>query len=221
MTGASGPKPATYYENARPEMVAYVPAEARTILEIGCGEGRFGERLKQDGDREVWGIEVVPRSGAEAAGRLDHVIVGDVAAVLDQVPDRLFDVAVCNDVLEHLVDPEAVLKSLKSKLARGGVVVSSIPNIRYYPVISDLVLHKRFEYEESGILDSTHLRFFTVASIRTMYERLGYEVLRHEGINPIPVRPRRLRLAQRLFGDRFADMEFAQFATVARPRPEQ
>lgn len=126
-----------------------------------------------------------------------------------------------NDVLERLVDPYGVLLRIKDRLGSERVVVSSIPNIRFFPTFFELLVHKRWEYEESGILDQTHLRFFTVESIRAMYERLGYEVLRHEGINALERLPKRFHIANALLRGRLSDMRYVQFATVARPRPGQ
>jgi 2-polyprenyl-3-methyl-5-hydroxy-6-metoxy-1,4-benzoquinol methylase len=216
--GARDVKPDNYYRNVRVEMLPYVPADAATMLDVGCGAGLFGELVKGRGPCEVWGIETVQAYADDAAGRLDRVLIGDVTVLLDAIPARYFDAIVCNDVLEHLVDPEDVLARVKDKLTGRGVVVSSIPNIRFYPTLYELVAHRGWEYEESGILDRTHLRFFTTASIRRMYERLGYEVLRHEGINPIGDLPMRFRVANAVLGGRLNDMRFVQFATVARPR---
>ena len=210
-------KPDAYYGNVRAEMLPFVPVEAMTVLDVGCGEGYFGELLKEDAGREVWGIEVIEAFARSAAARLDRVLVGDVAELIDDLPKGFFDAIVFNDVLEHLVDPYDVLSRIRSRLSPRGVVVSSIPNIRYFPSLYELVIHRAWEYEESGILDRTHLRFFTATSIRNMYERLGYEVIRHEGINPIDRLPLRFHAANLVLGGRLEDMRYVQFATVARP----
>lgn len=210
-------KPDGYYQGARDEMVRFMPADATTVLEIGCGEGNFGYRLKERGARDVWGVELAKPAAERAQRVLDRVLVGDIANLIDQLPADYFDLVVCNDVLEHMVDPFTVLDKLKSKISRRGVVVSSIPNIRYYPVVYALLVHKAWEYEESGILDRSHLRFFTVKSIRNMYERLGYEVIRHEGINRMPERPMIYRLANAILRNKLSDMQWIQFVTVARP----
>jgi 2-polyprenyl-3-methyl-5-hydroxy-6-metoxy-1,4-benzoquinol methylase len=210
-------KPDTYYQGTRDELLRFMPEDAATVLEIGCANGNFGHRLKQRGAREVWGVEVVESAAERARNVLDRVLVGDIADLIDQLPAGYFDLVVCNDVLEHLVDPFGVLTRLKSKISPRGVLVSSIPNIRYYHTLYALVVHKKWEYEESGILDQTHLRFFTTRSIRTMYERLGYEVVRHEGVNPMRDRPMKYRLANVLLRGKVSDMQFEQFVTVARP----
>lgn len=212
-------KPDTYYQSVREEILGFIPRDAARILEVGCGEGHFGRRLKEGTQREVWGVEVVAAAARVAEQRLDKVLCGDIAALIDDLPARYFDVVVFNDVLEHLVDPYDVLARIKRHLSERGVVVSSIPNIRYFPTLYALLVHRRWEYEESGILDRTHLRFFTIKSIREMYERLGYQVVRHQGINPMVEAPLRYRLANALVGGRLSDMRYAQFVTVARPLP--
>ena len=210
-------KPDNYYQNVRAEMIPFVPAGARTILDVGCGEGLFGAKLKERPGRLIWGVESDGRAAEEARSRLDRVVVGDVMSLLPDLPVGFFDAMVFNDVLEHLVDPFSLLACIKRHLRPGGVVVSSIPNIRFYPTLFNLVVRRRWEYEESGILDLTHLRFFTSASIRAMYGRLGYEVLRHEGINPMTRMPWGYHVANLAMLGRLSDTRYVQFATVARP----
>lgn len=212
-------KPDTYYQGTRDEMLPFMPADAATVLEIGCGEGNFGRQLKSRGAREVWGVEVAEPAAERARLVLDTVLVGDIEDLVGQLPDGYFDLVVCNDVLEHMADPYIVLERLKGKISPRGVLVSSIPNIRYYPVFYELLVHRQWEYTESGILDRSHLRFFTVKSIRNMYERLGYEVLRHEGINRMPELPLIYRLANVVLRRKLSDMQWIQFVTVARPIP--
>ena len=210
-------KPDSYYQCTREEMLRFMPKDAETVLEVGCADGNFGYRLKEMGAREVWGVELVESAAERARRVLDRVLVGDISELIDQLPAAYFDLVVFNDVLEHMVDPFTVLARIKSRISPGGVVVSSIPNIRYYPAFRELLVHKTWEYEESGILDQTHLRFFTVKSIVNMYQRLGYEVLRHEGINSMPERPISYRLANALLRGKLSDMQWIQFVTVARP----
>jgi len=212
-------KPRNYYQGPRDDVWQFIPQNAATALEVGCGEGDFGFRLKQIGVRDVWGVELHESSGQQAQKVLDTVLIGDIADLVDQLPPDYFDLIVFKDVLEHMVDPFGVLAKIKSRVTQRGVVVSSIPNIRYYPVFRELLLHKTWEYEESGVMDRTHLRFFTVDSIRNMYQRLGYEVLRHEGINLTPVRSRAFRIANLVSRGRLDDMQYVQFVTVARPLP--
>ncbi len=208
-------KPSEYYSGIRTEMLKYIPLQATKILEVGCGEGNFGAALKKK-NVEVWGIEYSQQEAKIAETKLDKVFAGDIMLHLDQLPENYFDVIVCNDVLEHLIDPYTVLDKFRSKLTTAGIVVSSIPNIRFFRSLYDFVFNKNWDYTDNGIMDKTHYRFFTVNSIRKMYENTGYDVLLHEGINPSKsIRP----LIWNIFMlGTFSDIKYLQFATVARPR---
>jgi 2-polyprenyl-3-methyl-5-hydroxy-6-metoxy-1,4-benzoquinol methylase len=176
-------KPAGYYDNVRHEMLKYLPATAKKVMDVGCGNGAFAAIVKKQNNAEVWGIEPMESEAKVAETVLDKVFTGGVEPFLEQLPDRYFDAIYFNDVLEHLADPYSVLDILKSKLAPGGVIISSIPNVRFYRTFSRVVFAKDWRYDEFGIMDKTHLRFFTGKSIRRMYEELGYNVLTHEPIN--------------------------------------
>lgn len=207
-------KPGAYYSGIRAEMLQYVPAKATCILEVGCGEGNFGVSLKKEGVT-VWGVEYSAEEARVAETKLDRVLSGDILMNMDKLPDNHFDVIVCNDVLEHLTDPYIVLEKFKDKLKPDGVVISSIPNIRFFRTLFDFVVRKNWDYTDNGIMDKTHYRFFTVNSIRKMYENLGYKVLRHEGINATKsIKPLLWNLLS--FG-MFWDIKYLQFATVATP----
>lgn len=176
-------KPQGYYDNVREEMLKYLPETAKKILDVGCGNGAFASIVKQKNDAEVWGIELMEEEAKAAEAVLDKVFVGVCEKYIDGLPKHYFDAIYFNDVLEHLADPYSVLDTLKSKLAPNGVIISSLPNVRFYRTFSKVVFSKDWKYDEFGIMDKTHLRFFTGKSIRRMYEELGYEVLIHEGIN--------------------------------------
>ncbi len=209
-------KPEEYFSGGRPEMLTYIPTQAKRILEIGCGEGNFGAFLKQKQGAEVWGVEFEPLHADIARTKLDKVFAGDVAAVMSQLPQHYFEVIVCNDVLEHLTDPYTVLENLRNHLTPSGIVVSSIPNIRFFRTFFDFVFHKNWDYTDNGIMDKTHLRFFTIKSIPRMFENAGYEVVKLKGINASKsIRP---VLFNMLFLGFFPDIKFLQFAVVAKPR---
>lgn len=176
-------KPQGYYDNFREEMLKYLPDTAKKILDIGCGNGAFASVVKQKNEAEVWGIELMEEEANIAVQVLDKVFVGVCEKYIDGLPEHYFDAIYMNDVLEHLVDPYTVLETLKSKLAPNGVVISSIPNVRFFRTFSKVLFEKDWKYEGHGIMDKTHLRFFTGKSIKRMYEDLGYSVLIHEGIN--------------------------------------
>jgi 2-polyprenyl-3-methyl-5-hydroxy-6-metoxy-1,4-benzoquinol methylase len=212
----AGLKPDWYYACPRREMLKYVPEPSKTVLDVGCGEGLFGHTLQQmSPGREVWGIEIDAAAAVQARANIDRVLVGDVQSVLGELPDGHFDCVVFNDVLEHLVDPEAVLTEIKRHLAPGGSVVCSIPNVRYFPVLFRLILRKEWRYVDNGVLDRTHLRFFTVNSISEMFRRLGYDILTIEGINRLNTwRP---KVASLLSLGLFSDCRNKQYACLVRP----
>jgi 2-polyprenyl-3-methyl-5-hydroxy-6-metoxy-1,4-benzoquinol methylase len=160
----------------------------RTVLDVGCGIGLNGAAAKRTGAR-VTGIEIVPASIERAKKVLDEVLVADIereASLRDALGQRRFDLLLLADVLEHTADPRAVLERLAPYVEEDGHVLISLPNVAAWPVRLGL-LAGRFEYTKSGILDDTHLRFFTRASAVAMIESAGLEVLRVEQ-NPMLVR---------------------------------
>ncbi|MFZ1558973.1 MAG: class I SAM-dependent methyltransferase, partial [Saprospiraceae bacterium] len=169
-------KPAGYFSNVREEMATFLPEKIGVVLEIGCGEGGYAAHLKNKYHCEVWGIEYEETQGSHAAKLLDKVLIGDAHVLIDQLPDNYFDTVICNDVLEHLYDPYTILSKLKMKMKPEGKVISSIPNIRYFRTFFALLFKKQWDYQANGILDITHVRFFTTKSIVKMYENAEYQV---------------------------------------------
>ena len=179
-------KPVGYYENNRPEMLNYLPENAKVVLDAGCAVGGFGAAVKEKFNAEVWGLELDVDSSKIASSRLDKVIQGDIAQTISQLPENKFDAIVFNDVLEHLVNPYDILTQLKKNLTSEGVIVCSIPNARYWRVFKQYVFGKNWKYVEDGVMDKTHLRFFTKRSIYEMFDALGYKVLETKGLKPTP-----------------------------------
>lgn len=205
-----------YFAQSRKEMLPYIPAGTKHLLDVGCHKGAFGFLVKSTLGSEVWGIEIDDGDGQAAQKQLDNVIIGDVNVVMNQVPDHYFDCISCNDVLEHLLDPYSVLGMLKSKLSAGGVIVCSLPNVRYWDNLKNLLLRKQWKYMDHGILDRTHLRFFTELSMRDMFDSLGFDILRMEGITP--TRSDNFKLFNFLTGGALKDAKYLQFASVIRPK---
>jgi len=157
------PLPA-YYRQLRHELLDLLPARPRRVLEVGCAAGLTGAEVKR---RHPWceviGVELDRDAAAGAATRLDRVLVGDVERLdlgAAGLRDGSLDVILYADVLEHLVDPWALLRRHASLLADGGCVVASLPNVRYCEVLLGL-LRGTWEYADAGVLDRGHLRFFT------------------------------------------------------------
>jgi SAM-dependent methyltransferase len=174
----AGGRPDFYYNQARPEVSALVPPRCRRVLEVGCGSGELGRLLKGRGHR-VTGIELVPEMAERARRRLDCVVTADVERDGFPFPPASFDALIFADVLEHLVDPWRVLREAVALLAEDGVVVASIPNVQNIDVLRRL-LRGRWDYRERGILDIGHLRFFTLHSIRALFDQ-AHLTLTHIG----------------------------------------
>jgi 2-polyprenyl-3-methyl-5-hydroxy-6-metoxy-1,4-benzoquinol methylase len=206
---------AGYYSKTRNEMLEFVPHTVKKVLDIGCAEGEFSLLVKKERDAEVWGIELDEAAASRAREKIDKVLVGDIATLVEKLPNAYFDCIVCNDVLEHLVDPYAVITILKEKLSKDGVVVFSLPNVRHFGNLKNLLLRKDWRYESEGILDKTHLRFFTEKSIRRMFTELGYQLVVMRGLRPI--RSWKFTVLDLATLGRLSDARYLQFAGVAKP----
>jgi 2-polyprenyl-3-methyl-5-hydroxy-6-metoxy-1,4-benzoquinol methylase len=162
-----------YYENLRGEMLPYIPKSRSRVLEIGCGAGVFLASI--DGCDEKWGIE--PTDAARSAEKkFTKVIQGTFDEAKSHLPKGYFDIIICNDVIEHLPNHQAFLAEIVSYLAPQGVLVGSIPNVRFYNNMFELLLEKDWRYADSGILDRTHLAFFTEKSLRRTLRDAGFSI---------------------------------------------
>nr|NLI51563.1 class I SAM-dependent methyltransferase [Propionibacterium sp.] len=224
-----------YGRGERPDLAPFVPPGARTVLDVGCASGGFARTLRGvlgEGVRIV-GVEAVPAAARRARAELDDVIEGFFPTALEGRVER-YDLICFNDVLEHMVDPWDALALAHQWLSPSGTVLASIPNVQYGPHLQ-AVLAGRWEYTDTGILDRTHLRFFTRASMLAMFAHAGYAVERCTGINsawskewrgvirgsacPVAALARRTAYAavrRPLIGLR-PDLEWQQFVIVARP----
>lgn len=212
-------KDASYFALSRPEMLKYVPTTSKRILEFGCSNGDFGAQIKSLIPCVYDGVEPFEESAAVAKTRLDDVIISTVEDFINRTSfgQVKYDTLIFNDVLEHLIDPYTVLNKLKAVLSPGGIVVASIPNILNFAALRQLLYTKDFAYQEHGIFDKTHLRFFTKKSIIRMFEEAGYSIEKIDGINR--------NTAGLLFHtlnfitlNHIDEFKFKQFAVVAKVR---
>lgn len=165
-----------YYQSERRELLPYIPRHGSKLLDVGCGEGAFAMMLKREcGYTEAWGMEFDDKAAGVAATLLDRVLHGDAAQTLADLPDGYFDLVCMNDVIEHLIWPEEFLKRLRAKLSPDASIFCAVPNIRQYRLLWNLLQHQDFEYTDGGLLDRTHLRFFTRRTFLSMLNRAGYE----------------------------------------------
>jgi 2-polyprenyl-3-methyl-5-hydroxy-6-metoxy-1,4-benzoquinol methylase len=166
-----------YYANTRDDIVDALPRPIGTLLDVGCGSGGVAAGLRRAGATELTGIEVVPEQAELARAHYDHVVAARVEDALEQL-EGPFDTILCLDVLEHLVDPERVLRDLHGVAAQGARLQVSLPNARHVSLMKDLVFKGTFGYTEWGHRDTTHLRWFTRRDIVEAMERTGWAVQR-------------------------------------------
>lgn len=204
-----------YYEMSRPEMLRFIPEGIGSLLDVGCSSGAFGAMVKKTiPGCKVWGIEPDEKAAATAAKRLDQVVNSAFSIEIKELEGERFDAVCFNDVLEHLPNPEKILKELHNILNETGVVIASIPNILHFYQITKILLEQDWRYEETGIMDKTHLRFFTRKSIIRMFEETGYKVEEITGI--CPSFGLKYRIANAFTLGMLVDWKFVQFAIRAR-----
>ena len=166
----------SYHEHERLEIVEMIPRDATTVLDVGCAAGAFGAALKRRSPGlRVVGIEYAEGPASLARERLDEVLQLDLNSLSEgQIPGS-FDVIVCADVIEHLLDPERLLSLLASHLMPGGVLVLSVPNVRHWSVLAPLLIDDLFTYADEGLLDRTHVHLFTYTELVQMLGRSGWK----------------------------------------------
>jgi 2-polyprenyl-3-methyl-5-hydroxy-6-metoxy-1,4-benzoquinol methylase len=221
----------SYYEHPREEIAVLVPPGTKRAVDLGCGAGALGELLRATRPGlEVRGVEIVPSAAERARAVLDDVACQDASSDMPERWPRP-DCLICADVLEHLADPWATLTAWRQHLEPGGYLVGSVPNIAHRSVVLGL-LHGQWHYGAYGILDRTHLRFFTRCSMLAMIIDAGYRVVQVRRVfDVLPTTRRGVRLRAMLDGiaarepihhDRhgpgiiLADLWTTQFLVVAR-----
>jgi 2-polyprenyl-3-methyl-5-hydroxy-6-metoxy-1,4-benzoquinol methylase len=170
-----------YSSSDRKELKVILPKNYKKVLEVGCGTGGFRDTLNSE--IEIWGIEPNTDAAQEAAQRGYKVLVGLYEGVAEQCPNDYFDLIVCNDVIEHMVDYENFLKLIKIKMTSDACLIGSIPNVRYIGNIFKLLINKDWKYVENGVLDRTHLRFFTEKSLKRVFKSEDFKIDTLIGIN--------------------------------------
>lgn len=188
--GLYSDKPQGYFARARTEITPLIPRVSKSgqlrVLEIGCSEGHTLAWLKNQGlCTWVAGVEPISELGVPT-GVIDQFDRMDIEKGLPDIPPQSIDLILCLDVLEHLIDPWKTIQRLDTLLKSGGTWIISVPNIRNYRVLIDLAIRGRFQYSDAGILDKSHLRFFTRRSAIDLLECSGSHVT--TVLNAKPVR---------------------------------
>lgn len=163
-------------KDAREILLGLIPKGVKKVLDVGCGDGGLGLRLKEK-DIEVVGIEKDKELYNLAKDKLNRVFLADVEDFIPPYPEGYFDCILCADILEHLIEPLITLKKLSNYLKEKGYIVASIPNIRYYKLIIRLVFAGTWDYVDAGILDKGHLRFFTLINIKELFIKAGFKII--------------------------------------------
>lgn len=157
--------------------VAKLVGNNKSVLDVGCGSGQVGKVLAEHLGCRVSGLEIEKEACALARSRLWKVVQGD-AERMDLVASfgaATFDVILCLDVLEHMVDPWRFVSLLKPLLSSGGCIIATVPNVTHASVLLELLAGK-FIYRDLGLLDRNHLRFFTLETITELFESAGYRL---------------------------------------------
>lgn len=207
-------KPEKYFSGERRDIIDRLdPDKRRFILEIGCGDGSTGAYAKRERKcgRYV-GVELSPAAAAIAADAIDKVYAADIEGFEVPEPTGSFDVLIASEVLEHLVDPWKVLKRLSFLLRPGGLVFASSPNAAHHSMIR-MLLNGRWDLQDSGRMDRTHLRWFTPRSYAQMFRDCGFEVL---AVAPIVQPGGKARFVNACTGGRLAHLFISQILLTAR-----
>lgn len=217
---AAATLPVIYLDDDRPDVIPFVPPTAGRLLDVGCWKGALGRQLKRRSPGlVVIGIEPDDAAAAVAATRLDRVIAGRFPEDLGP-GEAPFDCVVFSDVLEHLVDPWEALRLTRSLLSNSGRVVAVIPNVRHVRVVVPLLLRGRWDYADTGLLDRTHLRFFTRATMIELFQSAGYTVesITAQAFSNVGVRGVAMRMLFAPFGRAHSEgFRAGHFAVVALP----
>jgi SAM-dependent methyltransferase len=201
MTGAWFDEPASFmkqtpiHDNFNPDLLALIPRDARHVVEVGCSGGALAREYRKLNTRcEYTGVEIDPDYAAIARSWCTRVVSGNIEGIDEAVLLTLFpsDCWVFGDVLEHLYDPWEVLQWLRKSLSSGASIVACIPNAQHWSMQAR-INSGRLRYEDSGLLDRTHIRWFTKLTIDEMFGSCGFRIVDFRGrVFPEPQRDRAL-----------------------------
>ncbi len=171
-------KEESYYGNYRKDILQMLPTHVNKVLEIGCGTGNTLAYLKGNGYCDwVGGVELFRDAANKAATKLDWICEGNIEEIELSIEPGSIDIILCLDVLEHLINPQEVVKYLHTLLTPGGIIIASIPNVRHYSVVIPLFFLGQWDYKSTGgVLDNTHLRFFVKSTAIKLMESSGLKL---------------------------------------------
>ncbi|MDZ4677554.1 MAG: class I SAM-dependent methyltransferase [Oligoflexia bacterium] len=200
-----------YFESRRDDLIAMIPPGCKKILDVGCGAAEGWKNFKG----EVSGIELNSEAAEKARKNIKEVVVGDIENTKLPFSEASFDCIVFADVLEHLYDPWGILLKFRPYLKAGGHILISIPNIRHYRILRSLIFKGEFTYQDSGILDIDHIRFFTRKEVSQMVNRTGFEI---ESLQRKIMASSKYSVLNSLLFGAFTDFLTGQFYVLAKKK---
>ncbi|HTL18629.1 MAG TPA: class I SAM-dependent methyltransferase [Patescibacteria group bacterium] len=214
LSSAYSAKSNRYFTGARRTFLDQLPNNpGARLLELGCGNGNTAAAALAEG-RCGWacGIELCEGPAVQARTKLNQVIVGDIECLSLDLPLASFDILLMSEVLEHLRDPHSVLVKLRKLLKPGAIVLAGSPNVCHFSTIL-MLLRGRWNYEREGIMDETHVRWFSPSTYRELFEKAGYVV---EHVRPASPLHTKARVANALLFRRFEYLFHSQIELRAR-----
>lgn len=209
-----------YFGRSRGEVLAYVPRQSRRVLELGCGNGTTLGLVKDwlASPEGLWlaGVELNTDMAVIAREVADQVWTGNVELLnfTDEIQPGSLDVVLCLDVLEHLVDPWSMVRKLTPLLKPGGRLIASIPNVRHWKFIRNLLFKADFNYRDAGLLDRTHLRFFVKKTAIELVTCGGLHL--HDAAPTRPFKAMDIRwLLLKVTGNRMEELLVKQYLYIA------
>ncbi len=169
-----------YFSLEREIFKTNITSKNLKILDVGCGSGNLGHYFITQQNCEVHGIEINKNAYSKAKVKLHKVIHANIETENLEFKEDCFDVIILGDVLEHLVNPQKVLIKLHKHLAPSGTIFITTPNVKHWSVSLNLIFKDNWDYKEWGILDYTHLRFFTRSSVIKMLKSLNFNTFNVE-----------------------------------------
>lgn len=197
----------TIYEAVNQPVLRRVPKTVKRILDIGCGSGALGKKLKQERNCEVIGITYSHSEASLAASCLDQVLLRDLNILATDELGK-FDCIICSHILEHLYQPEKLLEKLHQNFTPDGMIIVALPNVLFWKQRLEF-LKGNFKYKNSGLMDKTHFRFYDWETAHELVEKSGYEIVEEEaeGGFPLPfLRPKNPQLSWKI--DKLATSHF-------------
>lgn len=178
-------KSKSYFSNIRHDLLALLSESDKNlkVMEIGAAYGETLYYIKSKGiASEVVGVDIFEdKKNKENYKNIDRFIFGNIENIDFPEYYNYFDLILLPDVLEHLIEPKNVLSKAHKYLKDDGFIIVSMPNIRHYSALNKIFIKGNFSYEESGIFDTTHLRFYCRKNIKELLESSGFKTIIEQG----------------------------------------